>query len=451
MGAENESGTISGESRSETAATGTETAGGTEEKAESGKLTAETSKTAHGSEEKATPAKTEEAEPEPEQVVLGRRRKKVAAGVDDYMAKLEAAKAPLPDRVKEPDGSHATGSSETDEQGEKPAKAVAAAPVGKDEEKPAAERVEAKAEETEESRKSAERSRDEDDTKLPDRMRLGGLSETDKAHLVAAKAISVAEKIPLADALLRVAGKTTQRSDASTGEATTTAAADPNARTVEKIQGEIDALDLELETAATNLDTAAMAKLTKDARKLERELSDTKRANERAEEKAQTKAERDFEAKLTTFKQQTVSIYPDAAVKESALEKEMIKIADLMEEQGNPLPSQPEGVLKIAQMAANNLGIAPRDPTAKAEAVVKKESSTPAAAESRPATATKPPAKNQSAVLPKPAVTGTAAAGSARTAGGNGTINGVDLDKKSRSPEEYNEKLTGIGLRPVEA
>jgi hypothetical protein len=63
-----------------------------------------------------------------------------------------------------------------------------------------------------------------------------------------------------------------------------------------------------------------------------------------------------------------VSSYPDAAVEGSALWNEMAAIDAALEQQGNPLFSDPNKGFKIAQMAANNLAIAPKLPGRPAQA-----------------------------------------------------------------------------------
>jgi hypothetical protein len=86
-------------------------------------------------------------------------------------------------------------------------------------------------------------------------------------------------------------------------------------------------------------------------------LSQAGGAAENDKEAAQ-KAE--FTKAVEQSKAEMLRIYPDAGVDESALSKKIIEIADRMEAQGNPLVRQADAPLKIAQMAANELGISPK-------------------------------------------------------------------------------------------
>jgi hypothetical protein len=60
------------------------------------------------------------------------------------------------------------------------------------------------------------------------------------------------------------------------------------------------------------------------------------------------------------FAEQAVSLYPEAAQEGSALYTRMEQIHNDLEATGNPLVNAPDKALKIAQMAANELNIAPK-------------------------------------------------------------------------------------------
>jgi hypothetical protein len=62
-----------------------------------------------------------------------------------------------------------------------------------------------------------------------------------------------------------------------------------------------------------------------------------------------------------------VELYPDAATAGSPLYNRMAEIHDDLEANGNPLVNAPDKALRIAQMAANELNIAPRRATAPAK------------------------------------------------------------------------------------
>jgi hypothetical protein len=68
----------------------------------------------------------------------------------------------------------------------------------------------------------------------------------------------------------------------------------------------------------------------------------------------------EFKAAVIASQNMAVRIYPDSGVNGTPLAKKMIEIADRMEAQKNPLVYSYDAPFKIAQMAANELGIAPK-------------------------------------------------------------------------------------------
>lgn len=76
--------------------------------------------------------------------------------------------------------------------------------------------------------------------------------------------------------------------------------------------------------------------------------------NKEAEQKAE------FTKAVEQSKAEMLRIYPDAGIDGSPLSKKITEIAEHMEAQHNPLVYQADAPLKIAQMAANELGIAPK-------------------------------------------------------------------------------------------
>jgi hypothetical protein len=87
--------------------------------------------------------------------------------------------------------------------------------------------------------------------------------------------------------------------------------------------------------------------------------------------------EQRFYAEADQATNDAVQLYPDAANPQSALAKEMARIDRDMIATDNPLLYDPKKALRIAQMAANNLAIAPRSTQSK-NATVKKVSTRPA-------------------------------------------------------------------------
>jgi len=86
--------------------------------------------------------------------------------------------------------------------------------------------------------------------------------------------------------------------------------------------------------------------------------------------------EQSFYADADRYAKEAVALYPDSANPNSALAKEMARIdADLIASD-NPLIYDPKKAFRVAQMAANNLAIAPRSQTK--PVTVKKTTTRPA-------------------------------------------------------------------------
>ena len=77
------------------------------------------------------------------------------------------------------------------------------------------------------------------------------------------------------------------------------------------------------------------------------------------QEKAITE-EQQFYAEADKFAKEAVALYPDSANPNSALAKEMARIDRDLIATDNPLIYDPKKAFRVAQMAANNLSIAPR-------------------------------------------------------------------------------------------
>jgi hypothetical protein len=92
-----------------------------------------------------------------------------------------------------------------------------------------------------------------------------------------------------------------------------------------------------------------MADLSKAYRRAE------KVANERAEIQKAVRVEESEKAKRLA-----VEYYPDTANKDSALTKKMYEIFDVLQDTKNPLVNDANLPIRLAQMAANELGIAPK-------------------------------------------------------------------------------------------
>jgi hypothetical protein len=91
----------------------------------------------------------------------------------------------------------------------------------------------------------------------------------------------------------------------------------------------------------------------------------------------QSVEEQRFYAEANKAEERAIEFYPDAANPQSALAKEMARIDKDLIATDNPLIYDPNKAFKVAQMAANNLAIAPRS-TQQKQTTVKKVSTRPA-------------------------------------------------------------------------
>lgn len=126
--------------------------------------------------------------------------------------------------------------------------------------------------------------------------------------------------------------------------------------TVEAVDTTLESLDTEREKALTELRFEDVAKIDRKMRVLDRHRLNL----EREGEKKQTQAARDYEAKFAQSEVKAAEFYPDAAKPESPFGQRMKEIDDALQETGDPLFNDPEKPLRIAQMTARELSIAPR-------------------------------------------------------------------------------------------
>jgi hypothetical protein len=91
----------------------------------------------------------------------------------------------------------------------------------------------------------------------------------------------------------------------------------------------------------------------------------------------QTTEEQQFYATAAKAEEKAIEYYPDAANPQSALAKEMARIDQDLIATDNPLIYDPNKAFRVAQMAANNLSIAPRSSQQK-QTTVRKVSTRPA-------------------------------------------------------------------------
>lgn len=196
------------------------------------------------------------------------------------------------------------------------------------------------------------------DDAAPERIRLGGLPEKDRALTAAAVLAAKAQGISVAEAMARLTG-------APATPATPTPA-EPAAPVVpldgpEVVEARIAQLEADYDAAAEAADTVAMAKAHKEIRAAERDMAQSVAARETAVQASVSKAH---------------ELYPDFADRSSALAQKWDEVYSRLQANNDPLVSgsNPNIPLIIAQMSAAELGIAPRSKAAKAAAAPAKTS-----------------------------------------------------------------------------
>jgi hypothetical protein len=237
---------------------------------------------------------------------------------------------------------------------DQPAEAAQAQePAKAEEEKDQAEQDESKADESPST-----------EAELPERIRIGSWSEVER------KALQIRARNPdlsLEQAIEMAKGK---------GEAEQA----QEVPSLAKIEGTLDAKAKDKAEAIKNLEFDKAAQLELEIAGLQKELRKAERIAIQQEE-AEKVARQD---NLNTAKQKAVEFYPDTANKDSALTKKMFEIFDVLQDSGNPIISDPNMPFKLAQMAANELGIAPRNPkAAKASPAPKPVATTPPSSTAR--------------------------------------------------------------------
>jgi len=188
----------------------------------------------------------------------------------------------------------------------------------------------------------------DDDAELPERVRIGSWSETER------KALKIRARNPdlsLEQAIAMVKGKD---EPAKAQEEQFVAPADIETKIEEVAQAKA--------AAFKNLEFDKVAELEVEMLKLNKELRRSEKIAAERENVQQTERSKSIES----AKARAVEFYPDAAKADSALVKKMNEIFDTLVDTGNPLVKDPLMPFKLTQMAANELGIAPRNPSAKA-------------------------------------------------------------------------------------
>lgn len=229
-------------------------------------------------------------------------------------------------------------------------------------------------------------------------------------------ALSIADALAIAEARAPKAAEQTQTTAAQV-EAQEIVA--PDVPTPEELRAKRKELDKEWRNAVKDLaDDDAIEAIEKQIEELDDQIPQA--------EQAHVEYANQVRGQFEQFANKTVEHYPDAAVEGSPLFNRMEEIHRTMEETGDETLNSPRKALLIAQMAARELGIAPRT--------------------------VKPAATTQQGKPAAPRVKGNApmtaplASGSARTA--SPPINVVDKAIAGiRTPEDFANTMRGLGIR----
>ncbi len=126
--------------------------------------------------------------------------------------------------------------------------------------------------------------------------------------------------------------------------------------TVQSVDQAVDTLEQEKTKAATELRMEDVAKIDIQLRRLERQRLTLERQSEQQQQTNLVKYNSDFDA----AQRQASEMYQDAAKPDTAFGKRMAEIDTMLEETGDPLFNSPQKPLRVAQMVAAEMNIAPR-------------------------------------------------------------------------------------------
>lgn len=232
--------------------------------------------------------------------------------------------------------------------------------------------------------------------KIPDRIRLGGLSEKSQAKITAATLLAKAEGIEFDEAYARMNASAPSAAAPPPQQGGSDA---PSARTIAEIDADLVAQKQALREARRemNVDAEFAAEDRMEELRAER---DTVMQTENARIAAENEQ---FEQAVDASQADAEAHYPVMKDPAHAIHAEAKRIWSTMEKMNNPLLSQPEAVGTIYAMAANTLGIAPTEP-----------GQAPPVSHTSPPATPKPQIVNQVAVR-RSTPAGAPAPGSART------------------------------------
>jgi len=234
---------------------------------------------------------------------------------------------------------------ESDEQGEQPANQEAEeAQEDADHSEESEDEQQISSEDAEESEEDAE-----PEAKAKDRFRFK--DALDQKVAAVAKAMGVS----LIDAAKIVEGQNPTKHQESEPEREAS-------ESVATVTATIKDLQSQKKEKLSSLEFEAAAELDEQIDAL-RDQRDELKVTEAREQSRQEQAETEkFYADYAKSEEKTVGFYPDAAVKDSAMAKEMAKLDAEMRELGDPLYHSTDKPFILAKEAAKNLGIPMRKP-----------------------------------------------------------------------------------------
>lgn len=175
---------------------------------------------------------------------------------------------------------------------------------------------------------------------LPERIRVGGWNEEER------KALQIRARNP--DLTLAQAMEMVKKNESEPGKQKLESPASYLDKIEEAIKSKAEAFK------ALEFDKAAEIEI--QVAKLQREMRDA----ERQAQKEEIAQEESRQVAVEEAKSKSVKYYPDSANQNSALVTKMNEIFTAMKETQNPLLSDAQLPWKLTQMAANELGIAPK-------------------------------------------------------------------------------------------
>ena len=269
----------------------------------------------------------------------------------------------------------------------------------------------------------------------PNRIRIGRLSERDRAMMASATELAAAEGIDFEKAWARITGKPATQAPAT--ETTDEAA---KLRTRAEIQAEIVARKAEKKQAATDLDTGKMYEADEAIEALRTELGDVDFAEYQAEENRKASEQAKFTGTVSDSKTKAVANWPEAGDEKSAFSKRMVELADDLEKDPDPglsaLVYDADAPFVIARMVAKELGILPKHLRKEAAPASPNGATKP----STSTAATKPAPVNQRAVGRPAQPAAAPASGAARTTQEGSKADPLGLDN-IHNPYQYEEAL----------